>query len=80
MFGLIPLACVFLIFLDYHRRNDVHQSIIYVIAFFAVIFLLGIAVEVLKFNLLFFAFMVPFLLFSLLYWKNRKDDRVKPMN
>lgn len=77
MFGLIPLACVFLIFLDYHRRDDIHKSIIYVVTFFSVIFVLGIAVEVLKFNLLFFAFMIPFLLFSLLYWKNRKNDEIQ---
>lgn len=77
MFGLIPLACVFLIFLDDHRRDDIHKSIIYVVTFFSVIFVFGIAVEVLKFNLLFFAFMIPFLLFSLLYWKNRKNDEIQ---
>jgi hypothetical protein len=39
--ALVSLLCPFLIFLDYHKRKNVHLAIIYVIAFFGIIFLLS---------------------------------------
>ena len=39
LIALASLSCPFLIFLDYHKRKNVHVSIIYVSLFFVVIFL-----------------------------------------
>jgi len=39
LIALVSLCCPFLIFLDYHKRENIHVSIIYVIVFFVVIFL-----------------------------------------
>ena len=73
MLTLISSACVFLIFLDYHKSRNIHTSIIFVAVFFGVIFTLSFALKIFKFKLLFLVILIPTTLFGVLFFKNRNN-------
>ena len=67
LIALISLCCPFLMFLDYHKRGQIHIAIIYVAVFFAITFL---AYKFIYSYGLIFAGMVPFLILALCLIKN----------
>lgn len=73
---IISLACVFLIFLDYHKSRNVQKSIIYVAVLLAAIVLMTVFLKVLKFKLLYVIAVIPLLLFGMLFLKNRIKNEV----
>lgn len=73
---LISMRCRFLIFIDYRKARNIHKSLIFIVAFFAVIFLLGFAADTLKFKLIYLVVIIPILLFGTLFLKNTKKDKV----
>jgi multidrug transporter EmrE-like cation transporter len=76
MLALISAACVFLVFLDYHKSKDIHKSIIYVVVFFTSAFLFSWAVKVLQFKLVYLVILIPLLLFGVLFLKDRNKEEV----
>jgi hypothetical protein len=69
---LVSIAPPFLILLDYHKRKNIGTSILYLVCFFAILWLIGFLVDELGFALLWFMILFPILLFGILYLKNRK--------
>jgi len=65
---LASVCCPFLIFLDYHKRSNIHIAIIYVIAFFIVIFLTS---KFIYHYGMVLAGMAPFLLLALCILKKK---------
>ncbi len=66
---LVSVCCPFLVFLDYHKRGNIHKAIIYVLTFFIVGFF---ASKVIYNYGMIVAGMAPFLLLTLcLIKKNR---------
>lgn len=59
LIALVSLLCPFLIFLDYHKRSNIHVAISYVIAFFGIIFLLS---KIIYYYGMFLALAAPFLI------------------
>ena len=76
MLLIISTACAFLIFLDYHKSKNIQKSIIYVAVLVAMIALLGLAVKVLQFKLLYLVVLIPLVLFGMLFLKNSRKDEV----
>lgn len=76
MLLLISIACVFLIFLDYHSARNIQKSILFVAVFFAFILAMSFALKLLQFKLLFLVIIIPVVLFVALFLKNRKHDDV----
>ncbi|PHR31386.1 MAG: hypothetical protein COA38_08050 [Fluviicola sp.] len=74
MLLIISLACTFLIFLDYHKSRNIHKSIIYVVVFIAILYAFSLALDFLKFKLLYLVILIPSTLFGLLYFKNRSNQ------
>lgn len=66
--ALVSLCCPFLIFLDYHKRGQIHLAVTYVIAFFTIIFLARLFIY--NYGLI-LAGMVPFLILALCLIKNK---------
>jgi hypothetical protein len=62
----------FLILLDYHKKKDLRISVIYLVCFFATLWLIGFLVDELGFALLWLVILFPIFLFGILYLKNRK--------
>ncbi|MDF3029020.1 MAG: hypothetical protein K0S23_3327 [Fluviicola sp.] len=56
---LVSLLCPFLIFLDYHKRSNIHLAISYVIVFFGLVFLLS---KVIYYYGMFLALSAPILI------------------
>lgn len=62
LIALVSLLCPFLIFLDYHKRSNIHLAISYVIIFFGLIFLLS---KVIYYYGMFLALATPFLILAM---------------
>ena len=73
---LISMICPFLIFLDFHKARNIHKSVLFIVAFFVIMFLLGFAADALKFKLIYLVIIIPSLLFGILFLKNNKKDEV----
>lgn len=58
----LSLLCPLLVFLDYRRSHNIYVSIIYVLAFAAVIIGLSYLLKQLAYGMLWLALAVPFLL------------------
>lgn len=65
---LVSIGSPFLVFLDYHKREQIHIAIIYVVAFFTITFL---ASKLIYNYGLILAGMVPFLILALCLTKKK---------
>jgi hypothetical protein len=73
-FLFLPLAFFpFVILLDYHKKEDVHISIIYVVLFYSCLYLLIPVFLAFAIHRLYILLIVPIFIFGLAFRKTKSD-------
>lgn len=70
-----PLALFpFLILLDYHKKENIHRSIIYVVLFYSYLYLFIPAFLAIAIHGLYILLVVPIFIFGLAFRKNKSNN------
>lgn len=77
LISAVSLCPLFLIFLDYHKKNNIHKAVLFIVSLVATIIVLGILVGSYGLKLTGFIWIIPVLLFGLLGAKHLADKRRK---